>query len=170
MADPTQPSVFPGNMQQSVYNPGMPTTPVYDALAKVQEDVPDLVKDGTNPHFGSKFISLPTLLDQVLPVFRKHDLMLLQPPTNIGGTPALTTLIVSTKTGATLSFTTPLIMAKADAQGHGGAITYMRRYALMSLLGLVADEDDDGNSASFNPKDAEKAKKSAPSFDGGSPF
>lgn len=159
-------------MQQQSYRPGMYTKPVYEALAKVQEDIPDLVKDATNPHFGSKFISLPALLDQVLPIFRKHDLMLLQPPTNIGGTPALTTLIVHTKTGATLSFTTPLVMAKADAQGHGGAITYMRRYALMSLLGLVADEDDDGNSASHPPKKVvvPQGTQVVSSFDGGSPF
>ena len=39
-------------------------------------------------------------------------------------------------------------LAKADPQGAGSAITYMRRYALMACLGVVADVDDDGNSAS----------------------
>lgn len=44
------------------------------------------------------------------------------------------------------SFVMPL--AKADPQGAGSAITYARRYALVSMLGLNVDEDDDGNHAS----------------------
>jgi len=35
-------------------------------------------------------------------------------------------------------------------QEVGSALTYMRRYTLTGLLGVVADEDDDGNAASGN--------------------
>lgn len=35
-------------------------------------------------------------------------------------------------------------------QEIGSALTYMRRYTLTSILGVVADEDDDGNSAEGN--------------------
>lgn len=122
------------------------------ALAAAQAEMPELVKDSTNPHFSSRFISLKGLLEQVLPVLRKHGLLLLQPPSNLSGQPALTTIIRHVETGDQIEATTPLCMAKQDAQGQGGAITYMRRYQLMSLLGLVADEDDDGNSASERPK------------------
>jgi hypothetical protein len=38
---------------------------------------------------------------------------------------------------------------KEDPQGAGSAITYARRYAYAAILGLVSDEDDDGNSASM---------------------
>ena len=41
-----------------------------------------------------------------------------------------------------------LHMAKEDAQGYGAAMTYARRYAIMGMLGLVADADDDGNATS----------------------
>jgi len=34
-----------------------------------------------------------------------------------------------------------------SAHGVGSAMTYGRRYGLVSLLGIVADEDDDGNAA-----------------------
>jgi hypothetical protein len=37
--------------------------------------------------------------------------------------------------------------SKNDAQGYGSALTYARRYSLMSACGL-APEDDDGNAAS----------------------
>jgi hypothetical protein len=34
----------------------------------------------------------------------------------------------------------------------GGALTYARRYALCSLLGIAADEDDDGATAAETPQ------------------
>lgn len=34
-----------------------------------------------------------------------------------------------------------------DIQGLGSAITYLRRYALQAMLGIAAEEDDDGNHA-----------------------
>lgn len=37
---------------------------------------------------------------------------------------------------------------KNDPQAHGSATSYAKRYAYMAVLGLVADEDDDGNKAS----------------------
>jgi hypothetical protein len=40
-------------------------------------------------------------------------------------------------------------VTKADAQGAGSALTYMRRYALAAVVGVV-QADDDGNAAS-NP-------------------
>jgi hypothetical protein len=41
-----------------------------------------------------------------------------------------------------------LHLVKQDAQSHGSALTYAKRYSYMAALGLVADEDDDGNKAS----------------------
>jgi hypothetical protein len=43
-----------------------------------------------------------------------------------------------------------MLPARQDPQGIGSAITYGRRYLLMTMLGLVAD-DDDGNAASRTP-------------------
>lgn len=39
---------------------------------------------------------------------------------------------------------------KNNAQALGSAITYAKRYALTAMLGIVADEDDDGNAADGN--------------------
>jgi len=46
-----------------------------------------------------------------------------------------------------VSSNVPLVLAKNDMQGMGSAITYARRYGIMSLLNIPA-EDDDGNEAS----------------------
>jgi len=50
------------------------------------------------------------------------------------------------KSGEFMSETLRLPVGKWDAHGIGSAITYARRYGLMSLLGIATD-DDDGNAA-----------------------
>jgi hypothetical protein len=72
------------------------------------------------------------------------------------------TIIVDVETGDKIDcyLTLPPI---TDAQKLGGAITYFRRYTLVSLLSLQA-VDDDGHEASRAPKakptlDAEKFSK-----------
>ncbi len=54
------------------------------------------------------------------------------------------------ETGVDFSCAFPISAVKEDAQGYGSAVTYARRYALCALLGIVTNEDDDGNNASGN--------------------
>jgi hypothetical protein len=117
------------------------------ALLAVQRDAPSLQRDGINPHFKSKYVSLDSLMSQVLPVLNKHDLVLLQQPTVHEGQPALRTRILHAPSGEAEEDTMLLVLGKQDPQGQGSALTYARRYALMAMLGLVADEDDDANAA-----------------------
>ena len=49
----------------------------------------------------------------------------------------------------------PLIVGKNDMQGYGSAVTYARRYGLMSMAG-IAPEDDDGNAAAKSPPAADE--------------
>jgi hypothetical protein len=108
-----------------------------------------LTKDSTNPHFRNTYISLGKLLDVVLPVLNAHGLLLVQTPSgDDAGVPTLKTSIIDAETQETIEGEVPLMLEKDNPQGLGSAITYARRYALMSMLGIVADEDDDGNKAS----------------------
>jgi len=52
-------------------------------------------------------------------------------------------------------FSIPL--ERKTAHGYGAAITYLKRYALAAVVGVVDSEDDDGNAAS-GLADAEPAK------------
>lgn len=127
------------------------------ALLAAQRDMPELQKNAINPHFRSKYISLDSLMEQVLPVLNRHGLVLLQWPTaldrrttkdgeiQLGTEPALRTKLLHAESGEAFEDVMPLILGKNDPQGQGSAITYARRYALMSILGLVADQDDDAN-------------------------
>jgi hypothetical protein len=45
----------------------------------------------------------------------------------------------------------PVIPQQQTPQGFGSAMTYARRYTLQAIVGVAADEDDDGNAASAKP-------------------
>ena len=121
------------------------------ALVKAQADMPALQRDKINPAFKSKYLSLESLLAEVLPVLNRHGLALVQFPWYLRAedtfVPALRTTLIHGESGESIETTMLLLAAKTDPQGQGSAITYARRYSLMSMLGLSADEDDDGNAA-----------------------
>ncbi len=122
------------------------------ALLEFQKNSPDLHRDATNPHFQSKFLSLEGLMGKVLPAANTCGLVISQFPTTVengqGPKPALRTRITHAQSGEFLEDVMLLMAEKEGPQAQGSALTYARRYSLMSALGLVADEDDDGNSAS----------------------
>lgn len=127
-----------------------------DALLAVQQAAPKLQKDSINPHFRNKYISLDALMPQILPVLNSNGIVLTQFPTHgPDDAPALLTRLTHAPTGEVIESTMPLMLDKQTAQGLGSAITYARRYSLLSILGLVADVDDDGADAE---KDAPRAR------------
>jgi hypothetical protein len=116
------------------------------SLVAVQAEMPKLVKSANNPFFKSKYVDLATVMESILPILAKNGLALTQFVSNLDGQSALTTTLLHTS-GEYISATMPLLLPKNDPQGQGSAITYARRYGAMAALGIVADEDDDGNKA-----------------------
>jgi len=119
---------------------------MYADLLAAQKEMPNLQKTGINPHFKNRYVPLEELISHVVPVLNKHNFVLIQAPAFHESQPALTTSLVHTS-GESVTTTMPLLCAKDDPQGQGSAITYARRYSLMAMLGLSADEDDDAETA-----------------------
>src|SRR5690348_14654425 len=88
----------------------------YEALLEAQKEMPDLQKNAINPHFKSSYISLDSLMEQVLPVLHKHGFVLLQSPValNPDNEPGLMTTLLHTKTGAAFGGTMPLMVDKQN--------------------------------------------------------
>lgn len=118
------------------------------AFAAAQADFPLVKKTDKNPFFKSKYAGLPSILEVVLPILHKHGLYLSQSPCSEGNNIGVKTKIIHAESGEMMEESFVMPLAKADPQGAGSAITYARRYALVSMLGLNVDEDDDGNHAS----------------------
>lgn len=120
------------------------------ALAAAQMEMGRALKSSSNPHFKSKYADLASVVDACLPALNRHGIAVVQPlMENEFGRSVLTRFIH--ESGETLDCPVPLILGKQDMQGLGSAITYARRYGLMSLAG-IAPEDDDGNAAAASAK------------------
>jgi hypothetical protein len=130
------------------------------ALLAVQSALPEnpIRKDKENEQFkrggkASKYVSLDAVMDVVLPLLNQNQLVWITlPGAGEHGEPTLAYRLIHADTGEALTGEMPLLLARQDPQGFGSAITYARRYSLMSVLGLTADEDDDGNAASGKSK------------------
>lgn len=153
----------------------MAAATVNDTLAKAllaaQRDMPAIEKDGVNPHFKSRYMTLDHLLAKALPVLRKHGLLVTQWPTSLDGREALRTRVDHVDSGEFLEDVMLLAMAKPGPQEQGSCITYAKRYALGALLCISTEEDDDaevaskdaaaGGAASSSPGEGEEERLTA---------
>ncbi|MEQ1573095.1 MAG: ERF family protein [Vicinamibacterales bacterium] len=128
------------------------------ALVKAQAEVQHATKDAKNPHFRSGYASLESVIDTVKPVFAAHGLAVVQFP-GLDADGASVESVVLHESGEWISGVAASPMTKQDPQGVGSALTYLRRYSLVSLAG-IAQADDDGNAAS---RPAERTHHEQPS-------
>ena len=117
------------------------------ALAKAQSAMTMVESTSINPFFNSKYASLASVLEVVMPALNKNEIALIQGnrwDTNDNGFYITTTLMHSS--GEWIKSEVRMPIAKKDAHGVGAATTYGRRYLLSSMVG-IAQADDDGNTA-----------------------
>ena len=127
------------------------------ALSIVQGKLTYAVKDSANPFFKSKYADLESVWDACRSLLAENGLAVMQFPGEfVDGTMSLNTILTHSS-GEYMSYLMSVPVTKPDAQGAGSALTYMRRYALAAVVGVV-QADDDGNAAS-SPKPVVKAKE-----------
>jgi len=121
------------------------------ALAAAQSSLNAAKKDATNPHFRNQYATLQSVWDAAREVLAPNGLSIVQTfEATDGHRLDLTTTLLHTS-GQWIAGTISMTPSKADPQGAGSAATYARRYSLAAILGIVADEDDDGEAASRPP-------------------
>jgi len=119
-----------------------------DALFAVQGAISKVAKDADNPFYHSRYASLPSIVEVVYPILQKNGLVLSQVmDQSVNGAAALRTVLLHPESGQIVEGTCPFPDG-LNAQQMGSAVTYLRRYGLLSILGIVADSDDDGALAS----------------------
>lgn len=131
------------------------------ALVALQADLTPVAKSASNPFFKSSYAPLPEVMEAVQPLLAKHKLAVSQFLTNLDGTSALRTILIH-ESGQYIEDVQPLLLVKNDPQSQGSATTYARRYGIMSVLGVVADNDDDGHLATQAAAKAQKPAASDP--------
>jgi hypothetical protein len=117
------------------------------ALAIAQGVMKSAKKESTNPYFKSNYADLSNVWDSCREALSRQKLAVLQPTSGTNENVTVNTMIVHAS-GQWVRGSLTLRPVKSDPQGVGSAITYARRYALAAMVGVVADDDDDGNAAS----------------------
>lgn len=133
------------------------------ALVAAQTEIKNMKPEKEG--YGYNYVDLPSIIDQVKPVLKKHKLAVTQFPCGSNGAVGVSTILVH-ESGEFISndFVMPLpkLAKMNDAQAAGAVITYARRYALSAVLNLTADEDIDA----ATPKASQTYEK-APESDSG---
>jgi hypothetical protein len=115
---------------------------LFKALAEFQQEVPVIHK--ATQGYGYTFADLPKIFSVINPLLKKHGLGFTQLIENEN----LTTILFHVETGETIESKMALLKDVAlkgmnEFQVYGSQLTYFRRYALSSILGIVTDKDTD---------------------------
>jgi hypothetical protein len=129
-------------------------TKIAPALTKALGEIHNATKDSKNPHFKSSYASLVAVIDATKDTLAAHGLTVIQAPGWVDSRVTVTSRILHSS-GEWIESTAEAPVPKADPQGVGSAVTYLRRYSLAALCGIT-QEDDDGNAASAPPRRATK--------------
>jgi len=117
------------------------------AFIKAKREFGPALKDKTNPAFRSKYADLGACIDAVEEALLNNGIAFIQETFEDAGGITIETVFIH-ESGESLRCGKLRVPAvKQDAQGYGSALTYARRYSLMTACG-IAPEDDDGNAAS----------------------
>lgn len=137
-----------------------PETKLFEAMASAFPKIEGAIKDSDNDAFkrggkATKYADLSSVVDAVKPALAEFGLFFCQLTHEQQGGVCIET-VVGHKSGGRFSFGKLFVPAsKNDAHGYGSALTYARRYSLMTAFG-VCPEDDDGNAASLAPGTAKE--------------
>ena len=121
---------------------------IYKSLADFQQEVP-VIHKGTSG-YGYTYADLPAIFETINPLLKKHGLGFTQVFDHAQGGSCLVTHLFHVDTGEVLSsellIPQGVSLAKMNEfQVLGSGITYLRRYALSAILGLVTDKDTDAS-------------------------
>ncbi|WMM74436.1 ERF family protein [Rhodococcus pyridinivorans] len=116
------------------------------AIVAIQAKVSPLEKSAENAHFKNTYVPLSEVMREALRLLSEHKLGISQWPLTRDDRTFLITILMH-ESGSSIQGEQELLMSRKDSQGQGSSMTYARRYGIMAILGLVGDDDDDGNKA-----------------------
>lgn len=118
------------------------TDKIYPAIIAVQKGLEPVKREKTvkSGKFSFKYAPLDAITELLKPLFIANGLGCVQAVDET----TLTTRLIHTS-GQWIQSDTFLNKEQASMQAFGSEVTYKRRYALSSLIGVVPDEDTDGN-------------------------
>lgn len=114
------------------------TNELFTALAKAQMEIGAAKEDGFNKHLGAGYASIDSLLDACKEPCAKNGLAIVQNVYSEGESYFLETRLAHAS-GQWMASSMKILLAKQDMQSLGAGVTYAKRYAITSLLGIASE-------------------------------
>lgn len=115
-------------------------------LAKAQGILKNPGKDAVNPHFRNSYATLDAGLNICREALSKHGIALIQ-ATRVDGDILILETRLSHASGEWMEGEYPVCRFPIKPQEMGSCMSYAKRYALFSFVGIAGEDDDDGNAA-----------------------
>jgi hypothetical protein len=135
------------------------------SLAKAQGSLNAALKDSKNPHLKNKYADLASIWNAAREPLAANELAVIQTTDDSeGGQYLVTTLAHSSGEwirGRLKIGTEGANKGVNTNQALGSSISYMRRYALAAIVGVIQD-DDDGNASSGHNNNQQRQQEPPP--------
>jgi hypothetical protein len=130
---------------------------IYEALVKARKGFKTVKKDAINPFFKKKYASLGAIIEAVEESLLENGLWFKfdEEPVDLskviatkdGSKVVINTIktIIYNAEGDTIITPHSYVVEELTSQGLGKASTYAQRYGLSAALGIVSEDDEDGN-------------------------
>lgn len=153
------------------------------AMVAVQEALGPVTKDKKNPFFGCMYADLGAIIEASRPLLVANGISVLQFPgpsrwthvePNKDGNPvnygvvSLTTILLHAS-GEWIAQDSEIPCQFGDPQRGMAAWTYLRRGAMQAVVGIAAEEDDDGNAAARGAQSPQEGHSAPEQSEDGAP-
>lgn len=135
------------------------------ALGQVSQERLTALKNKANPHLKSKYADLSSVYEVAMPAMQKAGLVAVTTTnTETADLVGVSMRLIHAVSGQWVEGSTLFKIPMATPQAVGSAITYGRRYLMLTMLNMVADDetDDDGHNGTKQPGDKAPARRQVP--------
>lgn len=129
------------------------------ALVLAQTKFQPALKNSQNPHFRSKYADLGACIEAVIDALHDNGIALIQHTAESDKGIIISTTFLHRSGEIYEAGSLFVPAAQQTPQAYGSALTYARRYSLMTACG-IAPEDDDGNAATYQSPRIERTNRS----------
>lgn len=127
------------------------------ALVKAKKAFAPALKNAINPHLKNKYADLGACLDAVDDALLAAGIFMYQETSEDASGVTVETVFLHESGEEVRCGKLHVPAPKQDPQGYGSALTYARRYSLVTACG-IAQEDDDGNASAKKPNGTQRAE------------
>lgn len=130
------------------------------ALSKAQAEMPIAGLNKSNPFFKSRYADFQAIVEASRASLTKHGLAVTQQIMQEEEGHAFLCTTLFHASGQWICSKVKIVPAKNDVQSMSSYITYLKRIAYSSLIGVVTGDDDDDGEAAVSPTRMAAAQRS----------